>query len=198
MMQAVMNAFETRGFPVAMTGEGARVMILEEPLAFGIEEGTKTVAHRVSYTEQRLIDRGLGYQVPKVDHVPSGQLSLVITNVRHVRQRWSEGSKPLEEMLNKFIIGLGRAARRASNDHRDSSSLSPSDSFMMRSISARTITSSISCASSGALDGCCWMDFIAGHCGCIWKRRHTHHEGGAPLLARESETGIALSSRLAT
>ena len=117
-MQAVMNAFETRGFPVAMTGEGARVMILEEPLAFGIEEGTKTVAHRVSYTEQRLIDRGLGYQVPKVDHVPSGQLSLVITNVRHVRQRWSEGSKPLEEMLNKFIIGLGRAARRASNDHR--------------------------------------------------------------------------------
>jgi len=36
--------------------------------------------------------------MPKVDHVPSGQLSLVITNVRHTRQRWTERQKPLQEM----------------------------------------------------------------------------------------------------
>jgi hypothetical protein len=34
----------------------------------------------------------------------------VITNVRHVRQRWTEGTRPLEEMLNKFLIGPVRVA----------------------------------------------------------------------------------------
>jgi hypothetical protein len=67
IMQALANACETRGFPVTMTNEGARVTVLDEALSFGIEEGTRTVEHRISYTEQRRIDRGLGYQVPKVD-----------------------------------------------------------------------------------------------------------------------------------
>jgi malate synthase len=38
-------------------------------------------------------------------------LTLAITNVGHVRQRWTETpNRPLEEMLNKFVIGLVRAA----------------------------------------------------------------------------------------
>jgi type I restriction enzyme S subunit len=45
---------------------------LEEPLAFGIYESTKQVEHAVTFTEQKLIDRGMGWQVPKLDHVPSG------------------------------------------------------------------------------------------------------------------------------
>ena len=89
-----MNAFETR-FPGEDFRGAPRVnwSPSTEPLGFGIEEGTKAVEHRVSYTEQRLVLRGMGYQVPKVDHVPSGQLSLVITNVRHARQRWSGESE---------------------------------------------------------------------------------------------------------
>jgi hypothetical protein len=109
-MQALVTAFEARGFPVTATSDGMRVTILDEAIGFGIEEATKAIEHRTSFTEQRLIDRGLGYQVPKVDHVPAGTLTLVITNVRHVRQRWSDSSKPLEKILNKFLIGLVRAA----------------------------------------------------------------------------------------
>jgi hypothetical protein len=110
VMQALITAFASRGFGVANTTDGVRVTILDESLGFGIEEGTTTVPHRNSFTEQKLIDRGLGYQIPKVDHVPSGTLSLVITNVRHVRQRWAEGRIPLARMLNRFLIGLIRAA----------------------------------------------------------------------------------------
>jgi hypothetical protein len=80
------------------------VTILDEPLVIGIEEETKRTEHRVAFTEQKLIDRGLGYQVA------SGRLTLVILNVSRIRQRFADGSKPLEEMLNRFIIGLVRAA----------------------------------------------------------------------------------------
>jgi hypothetical protein len=36
------------------------VTILDERLGFGIEEGLK-VQHAITFTEQKLIDRGLGY-----------------------------------------------------------------------------------------------------------------------------------------
>jgi hypothetical protein len=111
IVQALLTACEARGFAVAATAEGVRVTILEEALGFGIEEGTKKVEHRVSFTDQKLIDRGLGYQVAKWDHVPAGLLTLAITNVSGLRQRWSESpAKPLEALLNKFMIGLVRAA----------------------------------------------------------------------------------------
>ena len=57
--------------------------------------------------------------------MPTGALTLVITNVRGLRQRWSEApSRPLEELLNKLIIGLVRAAlgvkrQRADADRRE-------------------------------------------------------------------------------
>jgi len=41
-----------------------------------------------SFTEQQLIVRGRGYQVPKFDQVPSGDLILLITNVHGLRERW--------------------------------------------------------------------------------------------------------------
>ena len=58
------------------------ITILYEQLGFGIEEGLKKVEHAVTFTEQKLIDRGMGWQVPKFDHVLSGDLMLVITSVR--------------------------------------------------------------------------------------------------------------------
>ena len=45
--------------------DGVRVTVLEEPLAIAIEEATKRVEHRVSFTEQKLTDSGRGWQVPK-------------------------------------------------------------------------------------------------------------------------------------
>jgi hypothetical protein len=125
IMQALLTAFADRGFCVSATAEGTRVTILDESLAFAIFENTRQVPHRVSFSEQKLIDRGAGWQVPKSDVIPAGSLVLAITNVKHVRQRWSESStKPLESRLNKFVVGLVRAAlglkqQRADADRRE-------------------------------------------------------------------------------
>ena len=125
IMEALLTTFEARGFAILPIAEGVRVGILDESLGFAIEEGTKRVEHAVTFTEQKLIDRGMGWQVPKHDSVPNGALTLVITNVRGLRQRWSEApNRPLEELLNKFMIGLVRAAlglkrQRAEADRRE-------------------------------------------------------------------------------
>ena len=110
-MRPLLTAFEARGFAILPTAEGVRVAILDESLGFPIEEGGKKIEHAVTFTEQKLIDRGMGWQVPKHDTLPNGALTLVITNVRCLRQRWSEApTRPLEVLLNRFIIGLVRAA----------------------------------------------------------------------------------------
>src|SRR5205085_2680974 len=111
IMQALLTAFSARDFVLTVTNEGARVTILGESIGFAIVEDLKKVEHPISFTEQKLIDRGAGWQVPNTDSVPAGTLSLVITNVGHVRQRWCEqSSKSLESILNKFLVGLVRAA----------------------------------------------------------------------------------------
>ena len=45
------------------------------------EEGLKKAEHAITFTEQKLIDRGMGWQVPKFDHVLSGDLMHVVTSV---------------------------------------------------------------------------------------------------------------------
>ena len=111
IMQALLLAFAKRGFPVSTTADGVRVSILDENFRFGIEKSLKKVDHAVTFTEQKQIDRGMGWQVPKFDQVPSGDLTVVITNVHGLRQRWSEGAyRPSQRLLNKFIVGLVRAA----------------------------------------------------------------------------------------
>jgi hypothetical protein len=64
IMQALLFAFEKRGFPVVTAPEGARVTILDEQLGFGIEEGLKKVEHAVTFTEQKLIDCALVLVAP--------------------------------------------------------------------------------------------------------------------------------------
>src|SRR5262245_52748001 len=110
ILQALLNAFDARRFPVNLTAEGVRVTILDEHIGFAIEARTKTVEHRTTFADRMLLQRGLSYQVATVDHVPSGDLMLFITNVGHVRQHWSDGSRRLETILNRFIVGLVRAA----------------------------------------------------------------------------------------
>lgn len=52
IMQALLTAFELRGFAAAGTAEGVRVTILDEPLGFGIEERTKN--HAIDKAEVQL------------------------------------------------------------------------------------------------------------------------------------------------
>lgn len=68
------------------------------------------MAHKITFTEQKEIDRGYGFRVPKWDQAPSEHLTLAITNVSRVRHHWHDGPRPLETQLNKLMIGLVRAA----------------------------------------------------------------------------------------
>jgi hypothetical protein len=106
------------------TEQATTVTVLEEPIALSLHEGTKNVAHKVTFTEQKEIDRGYGARVPKWDHVPSEHLTLAATNVSHVRHHWHDGPQPLETQLNEVMVGLVRAAleikrqREEANDRR--------------------------------------------------------------------------------
>ena len=53
-MQGLLTAFENRGLPVAATTEGVRVSILDENLAFGIEESLKKIKHAVTAETYRV------------------------------------------------------------------------------------------------------------------------------------------------
>ena len=72
IVQALLTACEARGFQTSVAREGAWITVLEEPLSVSIVEATKRVAHPITFTEQKLIDRGLGYQVRKHDEGMGG------------------------------------------------------------------------------------------------------------------------------
>ena len=110
LWHVLLTAFAARGYPVSMSDTATTVTVLDETLALVLSEGTKSVAHKVTFTEQREIDRGYGFRVPKWDHVPSEHLTLAITNVSRVRHHWHDGPRPLETQLNKAMVGLVRAA----------------------------------------------------------------------------------------
>lgn len=108
--QQLLKECASRDFLVEIGEDGTRVSVLGESLAIAISEATKRVAHQVTFTEQKEIDRGRGWGIPKWDDVPSGELTLAITNVSQARQRWTDGRVKIEQQLNKFFIGLVRAA----------------------------------------------------------------------------------------
>ncbi len=108
--QQLLTACASRDCLVEVGEDSTRVTVLGESLAIAISEATKRIAHRVTFTEQKEIDRGRGWRIPKWDDVPSGELTLAITNVSQARQRWTDGRLTIEQQLNKFFIGLVRAA----------------------------------------------------------------------------------------
>jgi hypothetical protein len=110
LWHVMLMAFEARGYAVAIGEQATTVTVLEEPIALSLHEGTKNVAHKITFTEQKEIDRGYGSRVPKWDHVPSEHITLAITNVSRVRHHWHDGPRPLETQLNKVMVGLVRAA----------------------------------------------------------------------------------------
>jgi len=104
---------------VSITEQATTVTVVEELLSLSLHEGTKNVAHKVTFTEQKEIDRGYGSRAPKWDHVPSGHLTLAITNVSRVRHHWHDGPRPLETQLNKVMVGLVRAALEAKRQREE-------------------------------------------------------------------------------
>ncbi|WP_153808984.1 hypothetical protein [Nocardia sp. SYP-A9097] len=84
----------TTGTPSEQRGYGRRnevgaelqISILEHPFAVSIVEPTDKVPHEATASELRKAERDSWVRIPKYDHVPSGRLTLTITNGRPYRQ----------------------------------------------------------------------------------------------------------------
>jgi hypothetical protein len=110
LWQALLTACEVRGYAVTVGEKGTTVKVLDEALELSLHEGTKNVAHKTTFTEQKEIDKGYGWRIPKWDKLPSEHLTLAITNVSRIRHHWHDGPGSLETQLTKVLIGLVRAA----------------------------------------------------------------------------------------
>ena len=110
LWQALLAAFEVRNYPIEARDTATVVTILGEPLELSIHETMRRDPHRITFAEQKEIDRGHAWGVPKWDEMPSGELEVAILNVTHARRRWHDGAKPIESQLNKVMMGLVRAA----------------------------------------------------------------------------------------
>ncbi|NQT64036.1 MAG: hypothetical protein HQ556_13830 [Candidatus Marinimicrobia bacterium] len=109
IMDALVKALEARGFQVSIAreyGEGTKVLINGEQIAFRIQESVKQIPNtNLKY------DGNLSFLNNKHDYVPTGKLSLRIEEYYHGAKSISDGkTQHLEDCLNKFILMLVKAS----------------------------------------------------------------------------------------
>lgn len=117
IMDTLVKALDARGRSVSLSSDEhpkTLVTILNETLAFGLEERLDPVPHVLTAKEKREKEHSSWVRIPAHDFVPSGDLALVIRELPPflgIRGRWGDGKRArLENRLNRFVIGLIRAA----------------------------------------------------------------------------------------
>lgn len=127
ILDALIRAFETRGFSVTVSDGESRVThveILGEKLSIRLEEllDRKERELTAAQKRERELYSWLADRRPEYDYFPSGRLALQIdvsTN-RGTRSQWSDGkARQLEALLNAFIAGLIRAADDVREQRRE-------------------------------------------------------------------------------
>lgn len=116
IMNAVVKAFEKRGWPVAVgptDDRGTSVTVLQQKILFGIREPRKQVQNEPA--KPRRLGSGEWYTPYelKYRHEPSGRLSLVVRNSwgRAVDTAISDsGRRKLEDRLNEFMVLVVKVA----------------------------------------------------------------------------------------
>ena len=116
VMDTLVKALEARGCQVKVTGDESletRVTVDGEEFSIGIEEKVRRVDHVATPAEKKRW-AAYPYMIDKYDHVPTGQLKLMIKNAYqvHVRKQWADGKvQRLENCLGAFIRNLRIAAK---------------------------------------------------------------------------------------
>ena len=101
------------------------VEVLGETIRFRLEELLDRKERELTAAQIRDRERysWLASRRPEYDYFPSGRLSLVIgesSGGTGARRRWSDGQKQqLENMLNRFVAGLIKAADDEKEAHRE-------------------------------------------------------------------------------
>lgn len=120
IMDALVKALESRGFPVSAGEEGedgdTNVEILGETIRFCLEEILEKKERELTPAQKRERERyaWMGTRRPEYDYFPSGRLALTIGEScgdTGTRRRWSDTeTRHIETLLNQFVAGLVRAA----------------------------------------------------------------------------------------
>jgi hypothetical protein len=91
--------------------------------SFGLDvsERTRRVDHVPTATELRRAERDSWFRVPKYDHVPTGRISLRLTNGKEYRtSSWTESdSRPIEEVLAELLQEVELRADWAEQQRQD-------------------------------------------------------------------------------
>jgi hypothetical protein len=117
IMNALIMALEKRGFKVSVTAKDpyaqyasyiTQATVLGESLEVNLREKLSQIPHQPTKEEP-----GRSSIYPKNDYIPSGRLSLTLTEYvgDNIRRTWADGKKQrLEDCINEIIIGLIEAA----------------------------------------------------------------------------------------
>ncbi len=113
IMDALLKGLETRGYVVGLSDKGVEIKMLDVALRFGISEELETTR-----TQPKNHDLNgyyhFGHSRFDTTRVPSGKLCLTIDGWGHSysgRKNWRDSeTKPLEDSLNAFIVGMLRMA----------------------------------------------------------------------------------------
>ena len=126
IMQALLDAMNTRGWAVRVATEVDNfrplvsrtfVTVLDEEIAFGLEERSKQVPHVLTAYEKDSIKRGYTPYHRPWDLVPSGTLFLQIFRRSWRDKEWNDrASRRLEDQLNDFLAGLVEKALEEKKD----------------------------------------------------------------------------------
>jgi hypothetical protein len=114
IMDALVRAFESRGFRVA-AGAGekrlTKVSVLGEEMIISISESFRRKERELTPRELKRQEREPWLYRNEYSYQPTGELTLTIHNGEYRTQaNWSDGKRKIEERLGSFIVGLIKAA----------------------------------------------------------------------------------------
>jgi len=118
IMQALIRAFETRGFPVSIKINGERlpstyVEIFGEKIKVALKEKVRRSEHEPTEKERLEQKRGFLYYIPRWDFTPTGKFTLFIDEWGSYGQRkqWADGrTQTVEGLLHDFWLGVVKYA----------------------------------------------------------------------------------------
>jgi len=118
IMQALIKAFESRGFPVSIKNNGdgypsTYIKIFGEEIKFALKEKVSRSEHVPTEKEQQEKRKhGFLYDIQRWDFTPTGKFTLLIDDWGNgQRKQWSDGrTQTVEGLLHSFLIGVVKYA----------------------------------------------------------------------------------------
>jgi hypothetical protein len=125
---AIVNACESRGYqfvqrPQADTGIAA-VEVFGQPIGLAIEEPPRNVPHVLTKVEAREKAVGRGWTIPEYDHVPGGELVILVHHDADSERRSFAATKEREieaalPDLMKALVRIAMKLRAQANYHAE-------------------------------------------------------------------------------